>query len=47
VVITPSGWLLKLFGKDLLRLQDEAEADSYWIERAPPGPEPDTMVNQF
>jgi hypothetical protein len=30
-----------------LRLKREAAAESYWILRAPPGPPPDSMKNQF
>lgn len=45
--IVPIGLLLRLFGKDLLRLRLEKEGGSYWIKRSPPGPEPETMRNQF
>ena len=31
----------------LLRLKREPDAESYWIPRAPPGPAPDTMKDQF
>jgi hypothetical protein len=34
-------------GKDLLRLKREPNADSYGIVRAPPGPSPETMKDQF
>ncbi|MDP6390627.1 MAG: SxtJ family membrane protein [Alphaproteobacteria bacterium] len=47
LVVTPTGLLMRLFGKDLLRLRRDAAAASYWIERDPPGPAPDTMKNQF
>jgi hypothetical protein len=47
VVITPTGLLMRALGKDPLRLQLEREARSYWIERQPPGPLPDTLNNQF
>ncbi len=47
VVITPVGLLLRLSGKDPLRLRRDPAASSYWIERRPPGPEPDTMSHQF
>lgn len=46
-VITPMGALMRLLGKDLLRLKLDPEADSYWIERDPPGPEPESLTNQF
>ena len=47
VIVTPIGLLLRLFGKDLLRLRVDHDAPSYWIDRAPPGPAPDTMHRQF
>jgi len=46
-VFTPMGLILKAMGKDLLRLKSGENASTYWIEREPPGPEPDTMPNQF
>jgi hypothetical protein len=45
--VTPIGLLLRLSGKDLLRLHFEPESPTYWIERLPPGPEPATMPRQF
>jgi len=45
--VTPTGLLLRLFGKDLLRLRRDTNATSYWIERRPPGPTPESMRNQF
>src|ERR1035441_7290725 len=47
VVFTPMGVLSRLLGKDPLRLKVDPGAASYWIEREPPGPPPETMVNQF
>jgi hypothetical protein len=46
-VVTPIGLLMRLTGKDPLRLKLDAGADSYWIPRKPPGPPPDSMTNQF
>ncbi len=46
-VITPIGALMRLTGKDPLRLKLDSGADSYWIPRKPPGPPPDSMTNQF
>lgn len=46
-VLTPIGTLIRLTGKDPLRLKLEPGADSYWIPRNPPGPPPDSMANQF
>ena len=46
-VITPVGAVVRLTGKDPLRLKRDPAADSYWIARKPPGPPPDSMTNQF
>lgn len=45
--VTPIGLLLRLSGKDPLRLRFEPESPTYWIERRPPGPAPATMPRQF
>lgn len=45
--VTPTAALMRLFGKDPLRLHFDRSAKSYWIERVPPGPAPDTMRHQF
>jgi hypothetical protein len=45
--VTPIGLLLRLLGKDLLRLRFEPTSPTYWIARRPPGPAPDTMPRQF
>jgi saxitoxin biosynthesis operon SxtJ-like protein len=47
LVITPMGMLMRLFGKDPLRLRRDAESKSYWIERKPAGPAPESFVDQF
>ncbi len=42
--ITPIGWLMRMTGKDPLRLTRDPSVESYWIPReAPPG----SMKNQF
>jgi len=45
--VTPTGFIMRVFGKDPLRLKFDRAALSYWIERQPPGPEPETMRQQF
>ena len=45
--VLPTGLVMRAMGKDLLRLKREPDAESYWIVRAPPGPSPDTMKDQF
>jgi hypothetical protein len=47
VTITPIGLLARACGKDFLRLRLDRGAKSYWIERTPPGPPPQSMKNQF
>lgn len=46
-VITPFGIVMRLAGKDPLRLKRDPGAATYWIPRDPPGPPPDSLTNQF
>lgn len=46
-VVTLTGLLMRLFGKDLLRLRFDRNAPSYWIQRTPPGPSAESLKNQF
>lgn len=46
-VVMPTSILMRLFGKDPLRLNLDPSAKSYWIKRDPPSPQPDSMKNQF
>jgi hypothetical protein len=46
-VLTPVAWIMRILGNDPLRLARDASASSYWIERQPPGPNPQSMVRQF
>jgi hypothetical protein len=46
-VLTPLAIVVRLTGKDPLRIKLDPNADSYWIVRKPPGPPPDSMTNQF
>ena len=45
--VLPTGLVMRALGKDLLRLKRQPDAESYWIVRAPPGPAPETMKDQF
>lgn len=47
LTVAPTGLLMRAFGKDPLRLKFDRGAPSYWVERSPPGPAPDSMRNQF
>ena len=45
--VTPIALLMRVLGKDPLRLRRDPDAASYWIARTPPGPPPTSMKNQF
>jgi hypothetical protein len=45
--VLPTGLVMRMMGKDPLRLERQPGADSYWIARKPPGPSPETMRDQF
>ena len=45
--VLPTGLVMRMMGKDLLRLRRQPDADSYWIVRNPPGPAAETMKDQF
>jgi len=45
--VLPTGLVMRAIGKDLLRLKRQPDAASYWIVRAPPGPSPESMKDQF
>lgn len=45
LVATPLALAMRLLGKDHLRLR--AAAPTWWIERRPPGPARESMIEQF
>lgn len=47
IAVTPTALIMRLVGKDPLNRRFEPKAQTYWIDRHPPGPEPETMKNQF
>jgi hypothetical protein len=47
LTVTPTAAIMRWLGKDPLRLKIDKSAKSYWIDRDPPGPAPDTMSHQF
>lgn len=47
LTIIPIGILMRAFGKDPLRFRFDRTAESYWLEREPPAPPPQSMKNQF
>ena len=46
-VVTPMGWIMRVCGKDNLKVRGRGGEGSYWIRRDPPGPKPDSLNNQF
>jgi hypothetical protein len=46
IVITPVAIVTRLAGRDTLRLRKQS-TDSYWIDRKPPGPDPESFKQQF
>lgn len=43
----PMGLMLRVLGKDLLRLKREPKVNTYWVMREPAGPQPGSMSKQF
>jgi hypothetical protein len=46
VLITPLALVTRLFGRDELKMKKRT-VDSYWVDRSPPGPSPESFKNQF
>ena len=44
---TPFALVLRFIRRDALRLRLNPDAESYWIDRRPPGPEPSSMSNLY
>jgi hypothetical protein len=47
LVITPIGWISRLFGKQFLDMKFNREKTSYWIETGKMGDEKENYENQF
>ena len=47
MTVVPIGLVMRVLGKDPLRLKSDPTVTSYWIIREPPGPAPETMKHQF
>jgi hypothetical protein len=47
VAIVPFGIAARVFGKDLLKLKMDPNVKSYWVDREPPGPAPESIKQQF
>jgi hypothetical protein len=47
LVITPFGLARRIFLRDPLGCRIDKRSKSYWVERQPPGPAPESMAHQF
>ena len=47
VSVLPIGAIIRVSGRDLLRLRFAPDEQSYWISRNPPGPEPNSLEDVF
>lgn len=45
--ILPTGWIMRIFGKDFLKLQRDRSASTYWLPRSDPRPPSESMRQQF
>lgn len=45
--VTPTGLVLRLLRKDVLKLRRDSRVDSYWIARDPPGPAPESLARPW
>ncbi|MBU3584125.1 hypothetical protein ICN41_09020 [Polynucleobacter sp. 15G-AUS-farblos] len=46
ILITPIAILMRVFGRDELKLK-KRQVSSYWVERQPHGPAPESFKEQF
>lgn len=46
-VVTPIALIFRRLGNDPLRLKFDPMATTYWIDRIPPGPSPESIKEQF
>ena len=47
LIVTPTGWIMRLCGQDLLSLKRRPELSSYWTKREATSPRPESLKNQF
>ena len=46
MIITPTALITRLFRRDVLRIKKRS-VTSYWLDRIPAGPDPESFKNQF
>ncbi len=47
IAVVPTGFFLRVSGRDPLRLKLDRSATTYWQQRDPPGPSPGSLTDQF
>jgi predicted membrane metal-binding protein len=47
LAVTPTAWIMRWCGMDVLKLRRRPDLSSYWIAREPTIPETETMKRQF
>lgn len=47
VTIVPAGLIMRVLRHDPMRRRFDRHASTYWIERVPPGPPPESLRHQF
>ena len=47
LVVTPIGLIMRILKRDLLQLKIDKQLPTYWSERTPPGPPPESLKNLF
>lgn len=47
VSFIPAALVMRLAGRDVLNLRGGRDAPSTWVNRVPPGPDPQGAINQF
>ena len=47
VAFIPAALVMRLGGRDVLNLRGGKAAISTWVNRVPPGPDPQSAINQF
>ena len=46
-LFAPIALVLRVKGRDAMRQTADPDASSYWIDRDPPGPPPESLPNQY
>lgn len=47
LAVVPTGLIMRALGKRFLQLRIDPAAETYWIERRPTGPTPESLHQQF